>query len=645
MRPKKRPADCLSTPEPTHDNIEADHELFLQAFEKPTQIYRYLRTRQAILPVFLPRTLWYMKGRLSVPNTKRKNFKVDSLLAIVSAKNLREHQPHRNKPDVLNVKFSGFFNVDVHTDAEFAEAEIQLLKNGHRKRKSAVSSCPSQVSLGKTKIPINPGLSSSYHDNVASITHRFTHSNGSLARSCGLFVKVTCPIRRNLPNGFHNGDLHNHDEPIQKRRKNGRMSFHEEEPMLFGAAVRVYDRNRQCLLCNGQYQIVLTDLQSYETLPGRTASWLSVTDPQDLEPFKIFDKLPTIKFDLTWDEGPNSSALPASQDSLSPRSVNNFSENNITTDSKMCPSNISSSERAQVMHDGVTHKNPTTGTKSTKPREPGLTTPRKRLRLQYCFQYGNGETMRQQTEVREDLRCPWCALLCPSLFALLKHLRLTHARFNFIYVPHSKGPQIEVTVNEMYDGSYVGNPHDVHSHIGYAFSRSGPVRRTPVTHVIVYRPKRPAPSLNEFMEPESDSSINRQLVQGHNRLYYHTVTCQPNRPQDIDEDSEDESTPSWLYKKTVMMIDEFTDVNEGEKELMKMWNLHIMKHNYMADCQIVSACTTFVEEHGNEILEKNLSRNFLIHLVNLFDFSLIRPEVVQRSYAMLENLRESMGLA
>lgn len=29
------------------------------------------------------------------------------------------------------------------------------------------------------------------------------------------------------------------------------------------------------------------------------------------------------------------------------------------------------------------------------------------------------------------------------------------------------------------------------------------------------------------------------------------------------------------------MIDEFTDVNEGEKELMKMWNLHIMKHGYV----------------------------------------------------------------
>lgn len=28
----------------------------------------------------------------------------------------------------------------------------------------------------------------------------------------------------------------------------------------------------------------------------------------------------------------------------------------------------------------------------------------------------------------------------------------------------------------------------------------------------------------------------------------------------------------------LQMIDEFTDVNEGEKELMKLWNLHIMKY-------------------------------------------------------------------
>lgn len=48
----------------------------------------------------------------------------------------------------------------------------------------------------------------------------------------------------------------------------------------------------------------------------------------------------------------------------------------------------------------------------------------------------------------------------------------------------------------------------------------------------------------------------------------------------MDVDSEDESDPIWLRKKTATMIDEFTDVNDGEKEIMKMWNLHVMKEGY-----------------------------------------------------------------
>ena len=52
---------------------------------------------------------------------------------------------------------------------------------------------------------------------------------------------------------------------------------------------------------------------------------------------------------------------------------------------------------------------------------------------------------------------------------------------------HPKGARIDVSINDCYDGSYVGNPQDLHSHIGFAFSRTGPVRRIPVTHFIVYK--------------------------------------------------------------------------------------------------------------------------------------------------------------
>jgi len=91
--------------------------------------------------------------------------------------------------------------------------------------------------------------------------------------------------------------------------------------------------------------------------------------------------------------------------------------------------------------------------------------------------------------------------------------------------------------------------------------------------------------------------------------------------------------------KTAMMIDEFTDVNEGEKELMKMWNLHVLKHNYVGDCQIPLACEKFVEYQGKELIRKNLYRNFVLHLTNLFDFGLLSPHGI---YVTIQKLQTQM---
>jgi len=42
--------------------------------------------------------------------------------------------------------------------------------------------------------------------------------------------------------------------------------------------------------------------------------------------------------------------------------------------------------------------------------------------------------------------------------------------------------------------------------------------------------------------------------------------------------SEDEFDPPWLRAKIERTIDDFMDVNEGEKELMTLWNLHMTKN-------------------------------------------------------------------
>lgn len=67
-------------------------------------------------------------------------------------------------------------------------------------------------------------------------------------------------------------------------------------------------------------------------------------------------------------------------------------------------------------------------------------------------------------------------------------LQLTLTMLNiYLLQYHPKGARIDVSINECYDGSYAGNPQDIHRQPGFAFSRNGPVKRTPITHILVCR--------------------------------------------------------------------------------------------------------------------------------------------------------------
>lgn len=109
-------------------------------------------------------------------------------------------------------------------------------------------------------------------------------------------------------------------------------------------------------------------------------------------------------------------------------------------------------------------------------------------------------------------------------------------------------------------------------------------------------------------------------------MYYRTTNnAEYTHRGDFDEDSEGEMDPGWLQKHSKKLIEDFSDVNEGEKEMLKMWNLHVMKHNFVGYSQMPLACEMFINEYGNEILSQNLYRNFLLHLTNLHDQGMLSP--------------------
>lgn len=130
----------------------------------------------------------------------------------------------------------------------------------------------------------------------------------------------------------------------------------------------------------------------------------------------------------------------------------------------------------------------------------------------YQFVYNNNS--RQQMQPCETFCCIWCNLDCLALYTLLKHLTLCHARFNFKYIPLTSGARIDISINELYDGS----PHDIVGSSSFSFSRTGPVRRTTVTRILVCRPRRLKPNLSEFLEiDENELNSQRPFITGHSR--------------------------------------------------------------------------------------------------------------------------------
>uniref|UniRef100_A0A9J7ZF70 SUZ12 polycomb repressive complex 2 subunit a n=2 Tax=Cyprinus carpio TaxID=7962 RepID=A0A9J7ZF70_CYPCA len=603
MAPQKHGSGGNGFYRPKMEQVQADHELFLQAFESKS------------LPIFLHRSLTYMSHRNSRTSSKRKCFSMNDLLFKVEKSKV--DQESHNMASNLQLTFTGFFHKtekplqNSENEENSVSVEVLLVKVCHKKRKDV--SCPvKQVPTGKKQVPLNPDSSQTKHGAFPTLivpSQEFEPSNSHMVKSYSLLFRVSRPGGREH-NGMTTRDTSMNVMEELSNRKRRYCSNQDDGETTFVAQMTVFDKNRRLQLLDGEYEVSMQEIEE-SPVGKKRATWETILDGKWLPPFETFSQGPTLQFTLRWT---NDTADRGTAPVAKPLATRNSESSTVD------------SSKSQVL---------VIGADLPVRREQTHVEPRQKLRVYYQFLYNNNA--RQQTEARDDLHCPWCTLNCRKLYSLLKHLKLSHSRFIFNYVPHPKGARIDVSINECYDGSYVGNPQDIHCQPGFAFSRNGPVKRTPVTHLLVCRPKRSKPSLSEFLEPEDgEQEQQRTYISGHNRLYFHSDSCTPLRPQEMDVDSEDERDPAWLREKTVMQIDEFTDVNEGEKEVMKLWNLHVMKNGFIADNQMNQACLLFVEQHITTIIEKNLCQNILLHLVSMHDFGLVNTATIDKAMAHLK---------
>uniref|UniRef100_A0A182MZG6 Uncharacterized protein n=1 Tax=Anopheles dirus TaxID=7168 RepID=A0A182MZG6_9DIPT len=639
------------------------------------------------LPIFLYRNLTYMRNRMSRSHKSRQSFKIDAMLGRKLNKLRTEkasgyaladgyltlvflgfyddkNQMHRNGADshgiVVPLKTAFVEGDGGDGDGEpmpasvrqCVQVETNLLKVAHTKRKD-IAAIQMQLTVGKSNVLVNPredellleaGTSNGDGDDekpVVSIPTASFSTSGPPSHMPGppvsfilrFRVHCTVPADSSSSERYASDDG---EEPSAKRQK-----LHAQSK-LYSTELTVFDKLGRCLLTEADYELTIRLQWTKEPPRGLKLLGHGVdpmlrhgcSDKENHKPVAAAAATATgesFKKGLNLNINNNSILTPAAEASHVEDVKPVFA----------CDGNDGGSDAAGGTHDHTAESSPIDEKPDIKELVPKLeaaATDSSVAAKRVIYHFIHNNYSRQVTENGAEFMCPWCCLDCCALYSLLKHLKLCHARFNFNYVPAADGVRIDVTINELYDGSYNGSPHDL---LGpsMAFAVGDPLRRTVVTNLLVCRPRRPKPSLTEFIDnDETEFDSQRPYITGHSRMYHHTMTCLPVYPRELDIDSEGESDPLWLQHKTMQMIDEFTDVNEGEKELMKMWNLHVMKYGYVGDCQIPIALEMFIDLRGRELMARNLYRNFVLHMCSMFDFGLVSADVMQRIIRKLRKI-------
>lgn len=403
-----------------------------------------------------------MKKRLSRNNTNRSTFQIDNIL--MDKIKLQEKKCGLLN-DYMSLIFISFLDKSFPTDAKnFVQVEIILLKISHKKRKDNVSDM-SHTIIGQLFLGVNNLTMSNLKFPVANIGIDLFNPLEDLSRSYMLLFKV-----QTIPQ-----TVNRYDDLIDTIKKSNTK--------VFASELLIFDKFGKCLLTEGEYMVTLDEIHNIRLPQNKQAKWETIPEStvssiqSILNPLESFEKKPMLKFRLIWSK----KSLPLLLNSLIP-----FNEQ---------------------------YRNQEDDIKKIQQIENGF---EKKEEIVYQFIYNH--KYRQQTEATTEFVCPWCSLNCQDLYPLLKHLKLCHDRFTFIYVLANGINYINVSINNMHDGSYTGSPYDIIGQSGFTFSRIGPIRRVIVTHLLVCHPRRTKPMLSEFVEiDETEMNNQRPFLIGHNR--------------------------------------------------------------------------------------------------------------------------------
>jgi len=120
--------------------------------------------------------------------------------------------------------------------------------------------------------------------------------------------------------------------------------------------------------------------------------------------------------------------------------------------------------------------------------------------------------------------------------------------------------------------------------------------------------------------------------------YFHSKTLIPYQGNEWELDSDDEEEDEWRHQLQEELMDEFDDVSEREKLFMNAWNRFIHSDVVVPDSSLPGRCVDFLESHLAYLAEHGLRQQFLLHLLTLWDSSVLSSVAVRSVIGCFDDL-------
>ncbi|KAH7644877.1 hypothetical protein HUG17_0415 [Dermatophagoides farinae] len=271
----------------------------------------------------------------------------------------------------------------------------------------------------------------------------------------------------------------------------------------------------------------------------------------------------------------------------------------------------------------------------------------------------------QSNLVSEDISCPLCLRQFVMLAQLGVHLKTNHERFIFKMSmdPMNNFISIHVGINKQFDPTFETDP--LFKALNFCpqqqrtrrqwLSRmrcTRPERRPTTNHqpttmmISIGRDHRSLCTMftyndeSRYYQIDVNSRIGSYEALSQRRVFYHSRTMLPILPAEMNDDSETDEI-QWRMRQKRHMMQDFIDVNPGEKTVMGLWNQFIMKYRnrYFADCHMADAVKNFMIINTPMLIRCNLRHNCILHLINMYRYKCIDQDVVENSVRYLNKMQ------